>query len=67
MRQASRRAGVCIIRVEAQESGALLITVVMNANIDDASAENSRQTPDVDTALAVVRGFLVDFTRGATA
>jgi hypothetical protein len=64
MCQTSPRTGVCIIRIENQRSGTLLITLVMNPNIDEASSQSSRRLTDVDAALVVVRDFLVDLTGG---
>jgi hypothetical protein len=45
------------------QSAGLLITVVLNPNVDDVSAERSTQVGDVDAALDVVRSFLVGFAQ----
>jgi hypothetical protein len=57
--------GVCIVRAEF--SGAqLLITLVVNSNLEQISAQRSLRVGDIDTAVDAVHRFLVEFTQQAT-
>ena len=55
-----RRAAVCVVRAERQDTG-LLITLVINADIDQISRQRVLHFADIDAALNAVRGFLVRF------
>jgi hypothetical protein len=61
MSAGTARAGVCIVRVEPQESS-LLITVTtnraLNRNLYSATAEDVRKFSDVERALEAVAEFL---------
>ena len=54
--------GVCVVRIEKQQSGSLLITVITNKNIHEVSGQSTTNLVNVDAALEVIRGFLADFT-----
>jgi hypothetical protein len=57
------RAGVCVVRVERQRSGTL-ITLVTNDDLDEVPpVEDVHRMTDIDTALALVREFLVGYAR----
>ena len=58
--QADPRAAVCVVRAERQATG-LLITLVINADIDESARRQLLHFADVDAALAAVRNFLVQF------
>jgi hypothetical protein len=66
MHRRADRTGVCVVRIEVQESGLHLITLVMNPDIDEVTDERSYKSMDVNAAVAAVRQFLVDFTQGET-
>lgn len=60
----ANRTGVCVLRVQRQPSG-LLITVLMNPDVDTRTAEESRRLPDVEAATAAVHEFLERFAEEA--
>jgi hypothetical protein len=60
MRHNPGSTAVCIVRVERQGDG-LLITLLTNSNIAEASSERSTKLTGIDEALAAVREFLVGF------
>jgi hypothetical protein len=60
MRQVHPQAAVCVVRAERQETG-LLITLVINVDIDEVSPQRRLHFADIDAALAAVRNFLVQF------
>ncbi|WP_426502278.1 hypothetical protein ACPPVO_32070 [Dactylosporangium sp. McL0621] len=53
-----------MLRVQRQPSG-LLITVLMNPDVDTRTAEESRRLPDVEAATAAVHEFLERFAEEA--
>jgi len=55
------QAAVCVVRVERQDAG-LLITLVINADIDQVSKQQLAYFADIDAALDAIRHFLVQFT-----
>ena len=54
------RAAVCVVRVERQDAG-LLITLVINADIDRVSTPRLLHYADIDAAVDAIRRFLVQF------
>lgn len=64
MFHSSGRTAVCVVRVERQRNG-LLITLVLNPDIDERSAQWSQRTSDIDKAMATVRQFFVAFAQEA--
>jgi hypothetical protein len=54
------RAAVCVVRAERQEAG-LLITLVINADIDNVSGQRLAHFADIDAALDAIGHFLVQF------
>jgi hypothetical protein len=54
------RAAVCVVRVERQDAG-LLITLMVNADIDQCSRQQVLHLADIDAALDAVRHFLAQF------
>jgi hypothetical protein len=58
----SPRVGVCVVRVETR-TGAPLVTLRMNSDIEGWSIEEVRSATDLDVAIAAIRYFLVDFAR----
>jgi hypothetical protein len=60
MGQVPPRAAVCIVRAEQQDTG-LLITLVIAANVEQISGQQSLHVTDIDAALDAVRHFLVQF------
>ncbi|MEC4018793.1 hypothetical protein [Streptomyces sp. H27-D2] len=54
------RTGVCVVRVEAQTHG-LLITLRLNPEIERFSTGVSVSTADAESAVQIVREFLLDF------
>jgi hypothetical protein len=57
-----QRTAVCVVRAERQETG-LLITLVINPDIEEISAQRSLRVADIDAALDAVRQFLVGFAQ----
>jgi hypothetical protein len=57
-----RRTAVCIVRVEQQLDG-VLITLVLNPDINAVSTKRSHRTTEISNALATIRQFLVECTR----
>jgi len=55
------RTGVCLVRIEAQDSG-VLITLRTNADVQQVSTEQILVVADVEVAVQVVREFLIGFT-----
>jgi hypothetical protein len=53
-------AAVCVVRAERQGAG-LLITLIINADIDQVSRQRLEHFADIDAALEAVRHFLVQF------
>jgi hypothetical protein len=60
MRQVPPRAAVCIVRAERQDTG-MLITLVIAANVEEISSQQSLHVTDIDAALDAVRHFLAQF------
>jgi hypothetical protein len=61
MVRSPRRTAVCVVRVERQLAG-LLITLTLNPDIEEMSSQRSQRTNEIDTAMATIRQFLVDFS-----
>jgi hypothetical protein len=51
-------AAVCIVRAERQGTG-LLITLLINSDIEGSTSSWSQQMTDIDAAVAAIRRFLV--------
>ena len=54
------QAAVCIIRAERHSTG-MLITLLVNPDVEAVSGERSVRVADIDAALDTVRQFLVRF------
>jgi hypothetical protein len=54
------QAAVCVVRAERQDAG-LLITLVINADIEQISGQQLLHFADIDAAVTAVRHFLVQF------
>jgi hypothetical protein len=54
------RAAVCVVRAERQDAG-LLITLIINADIDQVSRQQVEHFADIDAALEAVQHFLDQF------
>lgn len=59
------RAAVCVVRAERQDFG-LLITLVINADIDQVSREWVQHFTDIDAALDAVRDFVIRFANSSS-
>lgn len=57
--------GVCVLRVEPQATG-VLITLRMNANIEDAGGERVRTVTEIDSAMKILRSFLIHYIQNRT-
>lgn len=64
MPQHQPRAGVCLLRIEAQLA-TVLITVRQNPDITTFSAERLTSFSELEPAIAEVRNFLQKFTAGS--
>ena len=56
------RTAVCVVRAERRGTG-LLITLVINADIEEISAERSLRLTDINAAVDAVRDLLAEFSR----
>jgi hypothetical protein len=63
MTQSPQRAGICLIKVEAQ-SASYLITVRRNPDVGGHSADTVTSFSEAEFALEEVRKFLRQFTGG---
>ncbi len=52
---------VCVVRLERQNGGRLLISLLLNLDIRDASGEWRQTFADIDEAIAAVRLFAERF------
>jgi hypothetical protein len=57
-------AGVCVLRVEHLGEG-VLITLSMNPDVDRVAGSLVRHTAEIDTCLAMIRDFLIEYARGS--
>lgn len=60
MRNDPSRTGICVVRIEEQGSG-VLITLRVNADVEQVSTERVLVVANVDAAVRAVREFLVAF------
>jgi hypothetical protein len=60
-----RSTGYCVIRVEAEQRG-LLIVLLLNPDGGQVSTERTRKVHDVEEAVRIVREFLGEFVTNST-